>query len=239
VGRLGRLLTRSAPPKDERLRLLHERRIDAVLDVGANEGLYAARLRAGGYRGRIVSFEPLSAAFAKLERASADDPDWQCIQTAVGARRGTAVLNVAGNWASSSLLPMDERLPQIEPRTAYVGTQECTVETLDDLGPRALRSADRAFLKLDVQGYELEALLGAEQTLRQVEAVEVELSLSRRAGSPGRGRHRRFATRGRTGCCRWTRSSHAAPNRGRGRRARARPGRSARARPASRRAGGP
>jgi FkbM family methyltransferase len=177
VGRLGRLLTRSAPPKDERLRLLHERRIDAVLDVGANEGLYAARLRAGGYRGRIVSFEPLSAAFAKLERASADDPDWQCIQTAVGARRGTAVLNVASNWASSSLLPMDERLPQIEPRTAYVGTQECTVETLDDLGPRALRSADRAFLKLDVQGYELEALLGAEQTLRQVEAVEVELSL--------------------------------------------------------------
>jgi hypothetical protein len=72
---------------------------------------------------------------------------------------------------------MDERLPRIEPRTAYVGAEECTVETLDDLRPRVLRPGDRAFLKVDVQGYELEVLRGAEETLGQADAVEVELSL--------------------------------------------------------------
>jgi len=174
VGRLGRLLTR-APAPDERAQLLDERRIDVVVDVGANEGLYAARLRAHGYHGRIVSLEPLSLAFAKLERASAADARWQCIRTAVGARSGTATLNVAGNWASSSLLLMDARLPELEPRTAYVGTEECRVATLDELC--VVAPGERGFLKADVQGYELEVLRGAEDTLPRVEALDVELSL--------------------------------------------------------------
>jgi FkbM family methyltransferase len=162
-----------------RLQLIAERSIDVVLDAGANEGLFGVRLRAGGYRGRIVSFEPLSAAFAKLEQAAAADPRWECRQVALGAHAGRAVLNVAGNWASSSLLPMKRRLRKAEPRVAYVGTEECEVATLDDLRAEILQQQERAYLKLDVQGFELEVLRGAAATLEQVDVLDVELSLAR------------------------------------------------------------
>ena len=172
-----RRIGRRPPPEDERVRLLRERGIDVVLDVGANEGLYAVRLRAAGYRGRIVSFEPLSAMFAKLADASAADPGWDALQLALGTEPGAAVLNVAGNWASSSLLPMSERHRTAEPRSAYVAAEECVVATLDGLREDVLRPGERAYLKLDVQGSELAVLRGGERTLEQVEVVQAELSL--------------------------------------------------------------
>ena len=41
--------------------------IDTVLDVGANVGQTGQMLRDLHYRGRIISFEPLSEAFKVLE----------------------------------------------------------------------------------------------------------------------------------------------------------------------------
>ena len=58
----------------------------------------------------------------------------------------------------------------------YVGTQQVEVRTLDSLA--AVQPVTRGiYLKLDVQGYELSVLLGAERALPRVELVEAELSL--------------------------------------------------------------
>ena len=159
-----------------RAELIAEQGIDAVVDVGANEGLFAKRLRDDGFSGRIVSFEPLSSAFVLLVSASADDPNWECVQLALGATTGEATLNVAGNLASSSFFPMDSGLPEAEPRLAYIGTEECSVSTLDVLAPNLFQPEECLYLKLDVQGFELEVLRGAEATLGRVLALDVELS---------------------------------------------------------------
>lgn len=157
--------------------LARERGITVVLEVGSNKGGFPRHLRDAGYGGRIVSFEPLSQAFAELESAAAADPSWECIQVALGSRAGTATLNVAGNSMSSSLLGMKPRHAAAAPGSSFVATEPCTVATLDSLRGRVLQADDRAYLKLDVQGFELEVLRGAEATLEQVAVVDVELSL--------------------------------------------------------------
>jgi hypothetical protein len=55
------------------VRLLARENINLVLDVGANIGQFAYDLRRSGYCGRIVSFEPLSAAHEKLSAWAAAD----------------------------------------------------------------------------------------------------------------------------------------------------------------------
>src|SRR4051794_31190999 len=78
-----------------RLLLLHG--VDLVLDVGANEGLYGSQLRQYGYRGRIVSFEPLSGPYRRLQRRVSRDPLWSCKQMALGPYAGEERMHVAGN----------------------------------------------------------------------------------------------------------------------------------------------
>src|SRR5262249_18711112 len=77
---------RNFPPLRRPL-LLRDERIDVVLDVGTSDGSWARALRATGYRGRIVSFEPLcQAVFDRDER-------WQWHKVALGDRPRRATLH--------------------------------------------------------------------------------------------------------------------------------------------------
>src|SRR3712207_4654473 len=79
--------------------------VNCVIDVGAHAGQYGQRLRAGGYRGRLVSFEPTPDAFAELERAAARDSRWQVHRFALGRDDGTTTMNVVPGTLSSILPP--------------------------------------------------------------------------------------------------------------------------------------
>lgn len=148
--------------------------VDVVLDVGAARGGYARELREFGYRGRIVSFEPIAAAYADLAAAAAGDPHWTCVNAALGSVAGRQTINIASNSDSSSLLPMGEAHTSAAPHVGYVGTEEIEVKRLDDVAPEHLGT--RTFLKIDTQGFEKEVLAGGPDTLKTCVGLQLELS---------------------------------------------------------------
>lgn len=157
---------------------LSSSRVNVILDVGANSGQYAARLRAAGFEGRIVSFEPLAGPFSELEAKASRDPLWDCRRCALGDSDGTISINVAGNSGeSSSVLPMLKTHQEAFPPANYVGAEEVPIRRLDSIAAEILGPTDIAFLKIDVQGFEKQVLTGASSTVnRSCVGMQLELS---------------------------------------------------------------
>ncbi len=159
--------------------LLRRHRVSLVLDVGANVGQYARALRAGGYDGRIVSFEPVAASHAALVRAAEGDPRWTVAErVALGSESGTGTIHVSNRSDMSSLLPIAEATLAALPKAYTVGEESVPLARLDDLFGRHAGEGDRAFLKIDTQGFEYPVLEGARESLRRLVGVQVELSLA-------------------------------------------------------------
>ena len=159
--------------------LLANQRIDLVLDVGANAGQYGRALRESGYQGQILSFEPLSDAWAQCAASVANDPNWTLApRMALGARDGEVEIHIAKNSASSSLLPMREIHREAAPESAYVGREKVDLRRLDGVARDATTRASRVLLKIDTQGYEMEVLAGATGILDRIHGLQVEISLT-------------------------------------------------------------
>jgi FkbM family methyltransferase len=157
---------------------LESHQVDVILDVGANSGQYATCLREATFKGRIISFEPLSRPFSTLESKASKDPLWDCERYALGDVDGTISINVAGNAGqSSSVLPMLKSHQDAFPPANYVGTEEVPIHRLDSVAPEILRPTDVTFLKIDVQGFEKQVLGGGKSTVTD-HCVGMQLELS-------------------------------------------------------------
>lgn len=158
-------------------KILDYHQINLVLDVGANKGQYYNFLRTVGYSGKIISFEPLSEAHSYLEKISKKDPLWEIApRTAIGNEEGEISINIAGNSASSSLLPMLDRHRNAAPESAYIGSETVKITRLDSICPSYINQDSQIFLKIDVQGYEQKVLEGAKGILSQVKGIQLEVS---------------------------------------------------------------
>lgn len=151
--------------------------IDVVVDVGANAGQYGEQLRELGYRGRLVSLEPVAEAFAELERRASADAAWEAVRVAASDADGELTLNVTDDSRSSSVLARNERFAD-KPGWAPRESRSVAARRLDGLIGELLRPEERAYLKLDVQGYERHVLDGAGAALTRFEALELELSVT-------------------------------------------------------------
>jgi FkbM family methyltransferase len=165
-------------PLARRGQLLRSLGVQVVLDVGANTGQYATELRAElGFRGRICSFEPLSAAYRVLRAQAADDPAWETFNYALGDKPGRRTINIAENSESSSLLTMLPAHVAAEPGSRTVDTAEIEVRMLDSVFDDVVDVGERVYLKVDAQGFEGHVLRGARGSLSRIGTVQMELAL--------------------------------------------------------------
>lgn len=166
------------PDLARRLKIMQRAGIGLLFDVGANTGLYGKEMRALGYRGKIVSFEPLREAFAQLEKRAGGDAGWTVHNYALGDADGASVINVSANSESSSLSGMLDGHIESAPESRYIATQEIEVKRLDSLAAAYFGDDTPKMLKLDVQGYEQKVLEGAATVLNQCAIVQLEMSLT-------------------------------------------------------------
>lgn len=149
---------------------------DWVLDIGANTGQFAQRLRTTGYRGKILSVEPLPQEHEGLMTSSASDPDWVIApRTALGSEPGEIIIHrYADSSLSSALRPANA--------AREFGQSEkvpTPLTTLDALIAQHVPQDAKIFIKIDVQGLEMQVISGGAKALDRCVGVSVELALRR------------------------------------------------------------
>ncbi len=137
---------------------------DLCFDVGANMGRRTEALLR--LQAKVVAVEPQEACMVRLRRRLGADANVSLVQSAVGERPGQAQMQLCDSHSLSSL-----SAGWIESVRASGRYAQCTwarsvtieVTTLDELIGKYGRPA---FIKLDVEGYEYEALKGLSQPVK-------------------------------------------------------------------------
>ena len=152
---------------------------DLVIDVGAHEGGYVARLREEvRWPGRVVSFEPASISYQRLLRRFGDDPAWTGHQLALGHEAGRAELRIFPKGDLNSLLePSAYGLDRYQKFSRPEGTEEVEVRTISDIFDDTVGAARSVFLKVDTQGSDLDVVEGAGAVLDRSPGLQVEVAV--------------------------------------------------------------
>lgn len=151
------------------------RRFGTILDIGANEGQFAAMARSLWPQATIHSFEPIPAVHAVLAARFADDPAVVTHAIGLSDQAGTSIIHCSEFSPSSSLLPMGQLHREEWPQSAAHTDVEVCLRRLDDLALAPLASGP-LLVKIDVQGFEAQVIAGGEATLRRASHVVLEVS---------------------------------------------------------------
>lgn len=164
-------------------RLLPYLNVDCVFDVGANNGQYAQMLRKKvGYKGRIISFEPIPAAVARIKKLATADPLWSVEEIALDLEGGIGEFSVMASDQFSSL-----GTPKHNENNSFTDANRPVEKILvkkESLEDAYLRLKDRyqfraPFLKMDTQGFDVSIVKGGRSIIKEFLGLQSELAIQK------------------------------------------------------------
>jgi FkbM family methyltransferase len=145
-----------------------------VIDGGANVGQWGKKLKIHDPLVNILSFEPLAEPFESLKVECSHWENWACMNYALSDKKKKTKMYIASNNSQSSSLNLATKHLDVHPDILFKEESQVRTMRLDDLQIKS----DRIFLKLDLQGHEMNALKGATKTLKSVDLIEIEGTFS-------------------------------------------------------------
>ncbi len=162
-------------------KIFAQNNIQLVLDVGANMGQYHDFLRSEvGFKGQILSFEPVRKYSDLLKSRLAEDPRWRIYDFALGSEEGEASINVTRSPGLNSFLPArTDVVDGFWSEGAVIAVEKVRIRTLDNMVSEGEIdfSNSNVYLKLDTQGFDLEVIKGALRSLPKIRALQTEASI--------------------------------------------------------------
>src|SRR5262249_53132467 len=156
---------------------------DIVIDIGAHVGFFTLFLaELVTCQGRVYSFEPDVRARKSLERSvAASKMEWVTVSPfALASKSGTTRFYLARGLGSSSAVKGEQQIDATETVVSTI--------SLDELIQRGDITGSVRLLKIDIEGFELDAIRGMSELLkrdRPVMLIEVnEEMLNARGVTP-------------------------------------------------------
>ena len=162
------------------LRAMRQQGLDfrTVIDGGANVGQFARAAPEIDPHATVISFEASPDVAETLRRNLSDRPQVRVIASALGSRDDTLEFFPNEYSLISSALPLHANHRSVLPNVRQLEAIRVPMVSLDTfLAAESLTPP--VLLKLDIQGYELEALWGARQTLARTHFVLLEAAFKR------------------------------------------------------------
>lgn len=154
---------------------IYERKIQSVLDIGANTGQYALQISKILPESVIFSFEPIKSVYDELV-VNTKNNNVKAYNFALGEKEDEMEMNVSQHTPSSSLLKMSDLHLRLYNIAKHKAIEKVKIKALDNIADELNIAGQNYLVKIDVQGFEDKVLKGGYNTIKNAQIIQIEMT---------------------------------------------------------------